>query len=129
LIAGFEAAVKAYPDCREKYEKLNNLLQEKLSAFEGITVNSYNNTKNILNFSVKGVRSEIMLHFLEESGIYVSSGSACSKGKTSGVLSAFGVSDENADSAIRVSFCPYTAESDIEVLAEQIGKGIERFRR
>ncbi len=129
LIAGFEAAVKAYPDCREKYERLNNLLQEKLSAFEGITINSYNNSKNILNFSVKGVRSEIMLHFLEESGIYVSSGSACSRGKTSGVLAAFGVSDENADSAIRASFSPDTTESDIETLAQQIGKGIERFRR
>ena len=129
LIAGFEAAVKAYPDCREKYEKLNTLLQEKLSAYEGITINSFNNSKNILNFSVKGVRSEIMLHFLEESGIYVSSGSACSKGKTSGVLAAFGVSDENADSAIRASFCPGTTESDIEALAKQIGKGIERFRR
>ncbi len=129
IIAGFEAAVKAYPDCTEKYEKLNSLLCERLSALEGITVNSYNNTKNILNFSVKGVRSEIMLHFLEESEIYVSSGSACSKGKTSGVLSAFGVSDENADSAIRASFSPYTIESDIEALAEGIKKGIERFRR
>ncbi len=129
LIAGFEAAVSAYPDCSEKYEKLNNLLCGKLSAFEGITINSYNNAKNILNFSVKGVRSEIMLHFLEESEIYVSSGSACSKGKTSGVLSAFGVSDENADSAIRASFCPYTTEEDIEALADGIGRGIQRFRR
>ncbi len=129
LIAGFEAAVKAYPDCGEKYEALNNLLCERLSVLDGITVNSYNNTKNILNFSVKGVRSEIMLHFLEESEIYVSSGSACSKGKTSGVLSAFGVSDDNADSAIRASFSPYTTEADIEALAEGIKKGIERFRR
>ena len=129
LIAGFEAAVKAYPDCTEKYAALNSLLCERLSAFEGISINSFNNTKNILNFSVRGVRSEIMHHFLEESGIYVSSGSACSKGKQSGVLAAFGISDENADSAIRVSFSPYTTEADIEALAEQIGKGIERFRR
>ena len=129
LIAGFEAAVKYYPDCTEKYARLNELLQERLSALEGITINSYNNTKNILNFSVKGVRSEIMLHFLEESEIYVSSGSACSKGKTSGVLSAFGVTDENADSAIRASFCPETTEEDIIALADGIKKGIERFRR
>lgn len=129
LIAGFEAAVRAYPDCSDKYAELNQLLCERLSALDGITINSYNNTKNILNFSVKGVRSEIMLHFLEEREIYVSSGSACSKGKTSGVLAAFGVSDENADSAIRASFSPYTAESDIEALAEGISDGIKRFRR
>lgn len=129
LIAGFEAAVKAYPDCTKKYEELNGLLVERLSGLDGITINSFNNTKNILNFSVKGVRSEIMLHFLEEKEIYVSSGSACSKGKTSGVLSAFGVKDEDADSAIRVSFCPTTEESHIIALADGIEQGIARFRR
>lgn len=129
LIAGFEAAVKAYPDCTEKYAALNSLLQEKLSELSGISFNSFNNSKNILNFSVKGVRSEIMLHFLEEREIYVSSGSACSKGKVSGVLSALGISDENADSAIRVSFSPYTTEAEIIALADGIKDGIERFRR
>ena len=70
-----------------------------------------------------------MLHFLEEREIYVSSGSACSKGKTSGVLAAFGVKDEDADSAIRVSFSPYTEESDIIALTEGFEQGIARFRR
>lgn len=129
IIAGFGAAVKAYPDCMEKYESLNNRLVEKLSTLEGITFNSFNNAKNILNFSVKGIRSEIMLHFLEEREIYVSSGSACSKGKKSGVLSKFGVSDNDADSAIRVSFSPETTEEDIEALFEGIRDGIKRFRR
>lgn len=129
IIAGFGAAVKAYPDCREKYESLNSRLSEKLSTLEGITFNSFNNAKNILNFSVRGVRSEIMLHFLEEREIYVSSGSACSKGKKSGVLSEFGVSDSDADSAIRVSFSPETIEEDIEALFEGIKDGIIRFRR
>ena len=129
LIKGFEAAVKAYPDCRKKYEELNNHLSEKLSALDGVDINSFNNAKNILNFSVSGVRSEIMLHFLEESEIYVSSGSACSKGKTSGVLSAFGISDARADSAIRVSFSPETTAEELDMLADKIKAGIERFRR
>ena len=129
IIAGFGAAVKAYPDCRAKYESLNTGLSEKLSTLEGITFNSFNNAKNILNFSVRGIRSEIMLHFLEEREIYVSSGSACSKGKKSGVLSEFGVSDSDADSAIRVSFSPETTEEDIEALFEGIKDGIIRFRR
>ncbi len=129
IIAGFGAAVKAYPDCTARYESLNSRLSEKLSTLEGITFNSFNNAKNILNFSVRGVRSEIMLHFLEEREIYVSSGSACSKGKKSGVLSEFGVSDSDADSAIRVSFSPETTEEDIEALFEGIKDGIIRFRR
>lgn len=129
IIAGFGAAVSAYPDCTEKYRALNERLCSKLSELEGIRFNSYNNAKNILNFSVRGVRSEIMLHFLEEREIYVSSGSACSKGKTSGVLSRFGVPDSDADSAVRVSFCPETTEAEIDALFEGIRDGIIRFRR
>ena len=129
LIAAFEAAVNAYPDCRERYSELNDYLCGELMKLSGIEINSFNNTKNILNFSVDKVRSEIMLHFLEENEIYVSSGSACSKGKTSGVLAAFGISDARADSAIRVSFSPKTEKSDIEALVNGIKTGIERFRR
>lgn len=129
IIAGFEAAVKAYTDCREKWSGLYGKLEEMLLSLDGIRINSYNNTKNILNFSVSGVRSEIMLHFLEEREIYVSSGSACSKGKTGHVLGEFGVSDNDADSAIRVSFSPETSEEDITALFEGIKDGIERFRR
>ncbi len=130
LIAGFAAAVSAYPDCTAHFSALNERLRAALSELDGIVVNSNEKcSKNILNFSVRGVRSEIMLHFLEESGIYVSSGSACSRGKTSRVLSAFGVSDSDADSAIRVSFSPETAADDVDALANGIRLGIERFRR
>ncbi len=129
LIAGFAEAVRSYPDCTRKYGELNEKLAGMLTQFDGVVINSYGNSKNILNFSVHGVRSEIMLHFLEEREIYVSSGSACSKGKTSGVLAQFGVSDKDADCAVRVSFSPFTEESDIEALAEGIADGIKRFRR
>jgi cysteine desulfurase len=130
LIASLEAAVKAYSGNKERFGELKSCLLEGLSAFEGIVINSDDRClPNIVNFSVRGVRSEIMLHSLEEKEIYVSSGSACSKGKTSGVLSAFGVSDKDADCAIRASFCAETTEDDIRALCENIGKGIERFRR
>ncbi|MCR4780157.1 MAG: cysteine desulfurase [Ruminiclostridium sp.] len=129
LIAGFAEAVRSYPDCGEKYAALSDRLISKLSELENIGINSYHNSKNILNFSVRGVRSEIMLHHLEEREIYVSSGSACSKGKTSGVPAEFGVPDRDADCAIRVSFSPFTEESDIDALVQGISDGIKRFRR
>ena len=129
MIAGFAEAVRSYPDCTAKYAELNGMLEKRLAELPDIRINSYGNAKNILNFSVRGVRSEIMLHFLEEREIYVSSGSACSKGKTSGVLAEFGVPDKDADSAIRVSFSPFTAESDIDALVQGISDGITRFRR
>ena len=100
-----------------------------LEELPGVTFNSKNSVPNIVNFSVKGVRSEIMLHFLEKRGIYVSSGSACSRGKVSSVLSALGLTPAEADSAIRVSFCMDNTIQDIDDLIEGIRDGIKRFRR
>lgn len=130
LIAGLDAAVKAYHGTAEHFSALRSHLISGLSEMEGITVNSGEDcVPNIVNFSVAGVRSEIMLHSLEEREIYVSSGSACSRGKTSGVLSAFGIEDRLADSAIRVSMCADTTEADIDALLDGIKAGIARFRR
>lgn len=130
LIAGLDAAVRAYHGTEEHFSALKKRLLEGLSGLEGITINSGDDClPNIVNFSVDGVRSEIMLHSLEEREIYVSSGSACSRGKTSGVLAAFGVADKLADSAVRVSMCADTTEADIDTLVDGIKAGIQRFRR
>lgn len=130
LIAGFEAAVKAYRGSTERFAELKARLLDNLSGMSGVHINSNERcVPNIVNFSVSGVRSEIMLHALEEKEIYVSSGSACSRGKKSGVLAAFGVSDRDSDSALRVSLCADTSESDIDFLCENIRANIERFRR
>ena len=129
LIAAFGAAVQAYPENFTYCSQLKEHLVKPLAELSGVTFNSKNSVPNIVNFSVKGVRSEIMLHFLEERGIYVSSGSACSKGKVSPVLSALGVSAAQADSAVRVSFCRDNTEEEIDLLIEGIADGIKRFRR
>lgn len=130
LIAGLEAAVKAYHGTHEHFSILKAHLLERLSAMDDVPINSTEKClPNIVNFSVRGVRSEIMLHSLEEDGIYVSSGSACSKGNRSGVLSAFGVSDKDADCAVRVSFCAENTLSDVDALCDKIEKTIERVRR
>lgn len=130
LIASFEAAVKAYPADLSHYKELNEHLRERLARMEEVYINSPDNSvDNILSFSVLGVRSEIMLHSLEEKGIYVSSGSACSKGKISSVPDAFGMNAERADSTIRVSFSMETTKEDIDTLCDEIENGIVRFRR
>lgn len=130
LVAGLEAAVKNYRGDERQFNLLRERLVSALLKMPDVVINSGENcVPNIVNFSVRGVRSEIMLHSLEEKEIYVSSGSACSKGKTSGVLAQFGVSDKDADCAIRVSFCSQTQPEDIDILCENIKKGIERFRR
>jgi cysteine desulfurase len=125
LIAGFGASVGEFSpkikDINEHYKSLNNYLRQKLLQITDIIINSDENCANhILNFSVLGVKSEIMLHFLESKNIYVSSGSACSKGKTSHVLSALGLEKTLIDSAIRISFCPENTTEEIDELIKNI---------
>lgn len=130
LIAGFEAAVKAYRGDTAKFAELKAYLLDRLTRLDNIGINSEALcVPNIINFSVRGVRSEIMLHSLEEDGIYVSSGSACSRGKKSGVLGALGVSDRDADCAVRVSLCADNTVEELDALCVKIAKTIERVRR
>lgn len=133
LIAAFGAAVeKLYPTISERYShvsELNRYFADKLSGIEGVVVNSpEDNSSYIINISVLGKRSEIMLHFLESRGIYVSSGSACSKGKQSGVLGAFGINDKRADSALRISITSDTTTAEIDEFVSALREGIEKIR-
>lgn len=130
LIAGFEAAVLAYKGSEEHFASLKARLLERLGALEDIGINSGAEcVPNIVNFSVRGVRSEIMLHSLEEDGIYVSSGSACSRGKKSEILPAFGVTDKDTDCAVRVSFSAENTINDVDALCGKIADTIKRIRR
>lgn len=74
----------------------------------------------IVNLSVAGIRSEIMIHYLEQFGIYVSSGSACAKGAKSHVLTAMGLSDDRIDSAVRVSMTDTTTEAEIDEFCRRV---------
>ena len=94
-----------------------------------INSNLENHSPYILNFSVEGIRSEIMLHYLESKEIYVSSGSACSKGAHSSVLTAMGIPDKLADSAIRVSISKGTTEGDINALVNAVRDGYDSLAK
>lgn len=83
----------------------------------------------ILNFSALGIRSETMLHFLAAQGIYVSSGSACAKGKKSHVLTALGLSAEESDSALRISFSKYNTKADVDCLTAAVAQGMKTLAR
>lgn len=114
----------------EIYRELNLYLREKLEQIPSISINStLNDAPYIINFSVQGIRSEIMLHFLAQSDIFVSSGSACSKGKENYVLSALGKSKQQSDTAIRVSFCEDTTKEMLDILTQQICLGIDSLAK
>ena len=83
----------------------------------------------MVNLSLPGCKSEVLLHVLEGDEVYVSSGSACSKGKQSGVLKALGLPKTRTDSALRVSFCPSNTKEDIDALIAAAQKGVKLFKR
>ena len=125
LIAAFgkAAAIDSsfMPGREERMSMLKKHLLDSVENVEGIVVNSKENSiPNIVNISVPGIRSEIMLHFLEERGIYVSSGSACALGAKSHVLAAMGYESARIDSALRISFGRDTEKEDIDELVAAI---------
>lgn len=81
----------------------------------------------IQSISIPGCKSEVMLRILSEEGVYVSAGSACSKGKASGVLTAIALPAAQRDSALRISFCPENTQEDVDALIDAIPKGAKRF--
>ncbi len=132
LISAFGASVKKMSDdIDERLEKVNNLksyLLEKISDIEGVQINSPDDGLPYIISISQPKRSEIMLHYLESKDIYVSSGSACSRGKQSGVAEQFGITGRRADGILRVSITADTKESEIDLFAEVLREGIENIR-
>lgn len=132
LICGFAKAV-TMADIEKNYQyisKLNSYAREKLSTIDSVVINSPENAlPYIINISVKGIRSETMLHYLEQFEIYVSSGSACAKGKPSHVLQAMKLDRDLADSALRISFSTENTEEDIDALCDAIDNGMKKLVR
>ncbi len=131
-IAAFCEACKEInlTNSNEKVFALNERLRNHLNEIDGVVINSPDDASPyIVNFSVPGIRSETMLHFLAMNGIFVSSGSACAKGKPSYVLTAMGLEKEIADSALRVSFCKNNTIEEVDIFAEALKKGIATLAR
>ena len=113
----------------ERAGELKKYLLGQLADTEQITINSpEDGSPYIINISAVGKRSEIMLHFLESREIYVSSGSACSKGAQSGVLDQFGIKDKRADSALRISITAETTEEELDEFVLALREGLEKIR-
>lgn len=133
-IAGFAKAVQLAKETRPQNEQTTEALHAQLLAGlayipEAVLNSPPSAYKGIVNFSLPGVKSEVMLHFLEERGVLVSSGSACSKGAPSHTLEAMDVSDERLDSALRVSFDGQNTPGDIAALLAGLQEGLQSLSR
>lgn len=133
MIAAFAAAAEMLASTiaqrSKRASELKEYLLSRLTECEEIAVNSPSDgSPYIINISAVGKRSEIMLHYLESREIYVSSGSACSKGVQSGVLGAFGITGKRADSALRISITAETTENELDQLVAALSDGLEKIR-
>jgi len=121
----------------KKVLKIKKKFIDKLNNIENIRINSLLNEKfspYILNVSFKGIRGEVLLHFLEETGIYVSTGSACSskeREKIGGsyVLKTLGLSQDEISGGIRFSFSDDNQEEEIDYVIDNLNKGLKFLRR
>ena len=121
-IAAFGAAVEEL-DIKGSFEYVSELNYYARRRIAEENIGKINSAENalpyILNFSMLGYRSETVMHFLELKGVYVSSGSACSKG-SSHVLASAGLAESVSDSAIRVSFSRYNTMQDVDKLIDAL---------
>lgn len=134
-IYGLGEAVKLVnTDMNEKIVKINNLkeiLKDKIVENIGdIKINSpKDGVCHILNISFKDVRGEVLLHYLEQKNMYVSTGSACSsKKKGSHVLNAMNLTPSEIEGAIRFSLSDMTTEDEINKAVEILKSSVEDLR-
>ncbi|MGN0145426.1 MAG: cysteine desulfurase family protein [Clostridium sp.] len=140
-IMGMTAAAKiAYENMEDNYKKVSEIKSHfinELKKIDNIKLNSYNEndfSPYILNVSFKGVRGEVLLHFLEESGIYVSTGSACSSKERariggSYVLKSLGLTNDEIAGGIRFSFSDDNKLEEVDYTIDVLEKGLKFLRR
>ena len=142
-IAGMAlAAEMLYGKFDEDIQKLENLKKrfiEGVGRMENIRVNGLipgkeageGTAPHVVSVSFRGVRSEVLLHALEERNIYVSAGSACSahKPQPSATLKAMGVEKDLLESTIRFSFSVFTSMEEIEYTVSVLGEIVPMLRR
>jgi Cysteine sulfinate desulfinase/cysteine desulfurase and related enzymes len=140
-IAGIgQAADVIYQNHDDKIKKLYELKKffiHEVSQIEGAVVNGINGigiedtAPHIISVSFAGIRSEVLLHSLEEKGVYVSSGSACASNhpQLSGTLKAIGVKKELLDSTLRFSLSVDTTHEELEYALAAINEIVPVLRK
>ena len=140
-VPGIAGIGQASKDCYEHLEsnvtkmtELKDYLIDQLETLEGVTVNSQKGATgapHIVSASFRGVRSEVLLHALEDKGIYVSAGSACSSNKpaVSATLKAMGIDKDLLESTVRFSFSEFNTREEIDYAVEQLKALLPMLRK
>ncbi len=140
-IAGLAKAVEeVYQNLDDDIDNLYKIKEDfvqGISKIEDVRINGFtgrDSAPHVVNVSVRGIRSEVLLHALEEEGIYVSAGSACasnhpSASSTSVTLKAIGVEKDLLDSSIRFSFSVFNTREEINYTIQTLCDMIPMLRK
>ncbi len=132
-IMGFHGAVDELPELNAQLEKtkaLRDYFVSEVCKIDGVVINSGDDAlPYIVNISAPGHPSQTLLNFLSDSGVYVSGGSACSKGHRSKVLTAMGIEPERIDSALRISFSRFTTREEADMLLCALESAVSTLRK
>lgn len=126
------ACAAAQPTLREDIAKqaaLRDGLLERLKELPEVEVLGAHDAPHIVSLALPGIPSQNTINILQEHGVYVSAGSACSKGHYSHVLSAMHLPQAQIESSVRVSLSRYTTEEEIILLIEGLKATIQRMKR
>ena len=117
-IAALAAACEAWgEDCPARIAEVKRYALESLSAVPGLEIVSAGDAPHICAVAMPGYPSEMLVRDLSDMGVYVSSGSACHKGKPSHVFAALGLPKRTLMGVLRVSFSPDSTREDVDALA------------
>lgn len=141
-VPGMVGLVKAMQTSRSELDKhrrrwgmWKQRMLERLADIPGAKLNGDRTTKgsapHIVSVSFAGLKGEVLLHALEEYGVYVSTKSACSSKRyvPSRVLAACGLNDAESEGTLRISMGQQTTEDDIHQALAAIEKTVHRLRR
>lgn len=128
LINHFEEEVKHIREVKAYF------IESVEKNIDSIRINSLSDERcapHIVNISFMGTKAEVLLHYLENDNIFVSTGSACSsKDKSvSKVLSAMGLKDKDIEGAIRFSFSHNNQKNEIDYVVEKLKNSVEEIRK
>ena len=131
------AAKEAYDDFEKKIKNIVDLkyyLMDNLEKIEGAVLNTKrgeNFAPQIISVSFEDIRAEVLLHALEDRGIYVSSGSACSSNHPgiSGTLKAIGLREDLLDSTIRISLSELNNREEADYFLKNLAELLPLLRK
>ena len=132
-IMGLKVATEfMYENLEKRKEYLHHLRELLIGGISEIENHKFltneNGVPNIVTVAFENIRSEVLLHFLESEKIYISTGSACSKGKKSRTFDGIKLQDKYSDGVVRISMSEFNTEEEIKIFIEKLKRYIDEIR-